>query len=268
MPVTVEVPETVEDVVGALGDDGAVVIAGGTQVMPRLNTEVHRDRRRWSACAARAWPGSRSRTTPPPSAPRPRSRSSARTTASPSCGPSSSRSPRRRSATSPPSAATCSSPSPTATSRSRCSRSTPRPTSPARARATRAVEELVHDGPPAGGVVTAVRFAIPQTFRYVKAMRRRLNSGSIVTVAAALTVEDGTVTAARIALGGAGDRPRRAPSAEAALIGGPLDAERAEAAGRAALDDAEPFTDAYASAWYRGRVLPVHVRRALIGEAA
>ncbi len=40
MPVTVEVPETVEDVVGALGGDGAVVIAGGTQVMPRLNTEV------------------------------------------------------------------------------------------------------------------------------------------------------------------------------------------------------------------------------------
>ena len=27
-------------------------------------------------------------------------------------------------------------------------------------------------------------------------------------------------------------------------------------------------TDAYASAWYRARVLPVHVRRALIGEAA
>ena len=45
-------------------------------------------------------------------------------------------------------------------------------------------------------------------------------------------------------------------------------AERAEAAGRAALEDAEPFTDAYASAWYRARVLPVHVRRALIGEAA
>ena len=26
--------------------------------------------------------------------------------------------------------------------------------------------------------------------------------------------------------------------------------------------------DAYASAWYRRRVLPVHVRRALLGEAA
>ena len=36
--------------------------------------------------------------------------------------------------------------------------------------------------------------------------------------------------------------------------------------GEAALQDAEPFDDAYASAWYRGRVLPVHVRRALLGE--
>jgi CO/xanthine dehydrogenase FAD-binding subunit len=40
MPVTVEVPESVAGVVGALGE-GAVVIAGGTQVMPRINTERH-----------------------------------------------------------------------------------------------------------------------------------------------------------------------------------------------------------------------------------
>ena len=72
----------------------------------------------------------------------------------------------------------------------------------------------------------------------------------------------------RLALGGAGRTPIRSAAAEAVLAGGPLDRERAEAAGRAALEDAEPFTDAYASAWYRARVLPVHVRRALIGEAA
>src|SRR5687768_5746118 len=40
MPITVETPESVADVVGALGD-GAVVIAGGTHVMPRINTEAH-----------------------------------------------------------------------------------------------------------------------------------------------------------------------------------------------------------------------------------
>src|SRR5829696_1065146 len=40
MPVTVEVPESVDGVLGALGD-GAVVLAGGTQVMPRINTGAH-----------------------------------------------------------------------------------------------------------------------------------------------------------------------------------------------------------------------------------
>jgi carbon-monoxide dehydrogenase medium subunit len=113
-----------------------------------------------------------------------------------------------------------------------------------------------------GILVTAVRFAIPAEFRYTKAMRRRLNSASIVTVAAVLG------DAPRLALGGAGRKPVRSAAAEAVLAAGPLDRERAEAAGQAARDDAEPFTDAYASAWYRGRVLPVHVRRALIGEAA
>jgi CO/xanthine dehydrogenase FAD-binding subunit len=113
-----------------------------------------------------------------------------------------------------------------------------------------------------GDLVTAVRFSIPAEFRYTKAMRRRLNSASIVTVAAVLGDEP------RLALGGAGRRPIRSTSAEAVLAAGPLDRDRAEAAGRAALEDAEPFTDAYASAWYRARVLPVHVRRALIGEAA
>ena len=41
---------------------------------------------------------------------------------------------------------------------------------------------------------------------------------------------------------------------------------RAGIVGRAAVQDADPFDDAYASAWYRRRVLPVHVRRALLGE--
>jgi CO/xanthine dehydrogenase FAD-binding subunit len=125
---------------------------------------------------------------------------------------------------------------------------------------SRGVADVI--GLPAGHVVTAVRFALPAEFRYTKAMRRKLNSASIVTVAAVLGPEP------RLALGGAGRRPIRSAAAEAVLAAGPLDRERAEAAGRAALEDAEPFTDAYASAWYRARVLPVHVRRALIGETA
>jgi CO/xanthine dehydrogenase FAD-binding subunit len=108
----------------------------------------------------------------------------------------------------------------------------------------------------AEGLVTQVSFKTPAQWFYTKAMRRKQNSASIVTVAS-----DGT----RIALGGVAPRPIRALAAEAALAG-TIDREHVEAAAAAAVDDADPFDDAYASAWYRRRVLPVHVRRALLGE--
>ena len=117
--------------------------------------------------------------------------------------------------------------------------------------ATATVEELE------SGLVTAVSFELPKEWRFTKAMRRRLNSASIVTVAAVL--DEGRT---RIALGGVAPRPVRARHAEEALAHG------VEAAAQAALEDADPFDDAYASAWYRRRVLPVHVRRALLGEEA
>jgi CO/xanthine dehydrogenase FAD-binding subunit len=112
-------------------------------------------------------------------------------------------------------------------------------------------------------LVTSVSFEIPGDgeWFFTKAMRRRQNSASIVTVAAVVTPD--TV---RIALGGVAPRPVRATAAEAALAGRPLDREHVERAAAAAVEDAEPFDDAYASAWYRRRVLPVHVRRALLGE--
>ncbi len=108
----------------------------------------------------------------------------------------------------------------------------------------------------AEGLVTRVRFKTPAQWFYTKAMRRKQNSASIVTVAS-----DGV----RIALGGVAPRPIRALAAEAALAG-TIDREHVEAAAAAAVQDADPFDDAYASAWYRRRVLPVHVRRALLGE--
>ncbi|MGB3440657.1 MAG: FAD binding domain-containing protein [Actinophytocola sp.] len=115
-------------------------------------------------------------------------------------------------------------------------------------------------------VVTTIHFGLPHTWRYRKAMRRRHNSASIVTVAAALVVGDGVVEQATIALGGVARAPVRARAAERALIGRPLDRAAAEAAAEAAHEGTAPFDDAYASAWYRARVLPVHVRRALLGE--
>lgn len=129
------------------------------------------------------------------------------------------------------------------------------------------VAEILEQRVAPGEIVVALRFAVPAegTWFWTKAMRRKLNSAAIVAVAAVVETTDGAVSAARIALGGAGSRPIRAGSAEATLIGKPLDDASVGEAARRALDDAEPFTDAYASAWYRARVLPVHLRRAILG---
>ncbi|GAB3458394.1 FAD binding domain-containing protein [Actinophytocola sediminis] len=117
-------------------------------------------------------------------------------------------------------------------------------------------------------VVSTVHFDLPATgtWRYRKAMRRRFNSAAIVTVAAFVGVDGGIVRHARIALGGVGPRPVRALAAERALLGAPFDQASVAAAASAARVGAEPLDDAYASAWYRDRVLPVHVRRALLDE--
>lgn len=117
-------------------------------------------------------------------------------------------------------------------------------------------------------VVSAVHFGLPPagTWFYRKAMRRRVNSASIVTVAAVVAVEGGLVRHARIALGGVAPRPVRARAAEATLLGSAFDRSTIEAAAEHAREGIEPVDDAYASAWYRHRVLPVHVRRALLGE--
>ncbi|WP_187414292.1 FAD binding domain-containing protein [Nonomuraea sp. PA05] len=128
------------------------------------------------------------------------------------------------------------------------------------------LERVVADGLPAGDLVTSIRFTAPAegTFRFYKASRRRLNSGSIVTVAARITIEDGLVRDVRLALGGLSRRLLRASGAERVLRGAPLTPEVIAQAAEA--DVIEPFDDAYASAWYRARVYPVHLRRALLGS--
>jgi carbon-monoxide dehydrogenase medium subunit len=101
----------------------------------------------------------------------------------------------------------------------------------------------------AEGLVIAVSFSVPERWFYTKAMRRRQNSASIVTVAS-----DGT----RIALGGVARTPVRAIAAAEALASGDI-----ERAAELSVEAADPFDDAFASAWDRRRDLPVHGRRAM-----
>ncbi|MDN5787886.1 FAD binding domain-containing protein, partial [Pseudorhodobacter sp.] len=66
-----------------------------------------------------------------------------------------------------------------------------------------------------------------------------------------VSVESGTVTAARIAFGGMAGTPKRAAAAEAALIGKLWSLEAAEASKAALQTDFSPMSDMRASAAYR-----------------
>ena len=133
---------------------------------------------------------------------------------------------------------------------------------------TTAAESVISDGVATGELVTSVSFDLPADggWFFIKAMRRRLNSASIVTIAANLDLNDQTVDKASVALGACGSTARRSPAAEIALVGSSVDEPTVDAAAQAAVGDAEFFTDEYASAWYRERVFPVHFRRALLGH--
>jgi CO/xanthine dehydrogenase FAD-binding subunit len=131
-----------------------------------------------------------------------------------------------------------------------------------------AVETLVRTGVKKGEIVTQLSFALPapDTFKFVKATRRAYNSAAIVTVAAVVKLENGRISDCSMALGGVAKHPVRAKTVEKNLAGKPLDRANIDTAAKTAKDDIDPFDDAYASAWYRARVTPVHIRRALIGE--
>ncbi len=102
---------------------------------------------------------------------------------------------------------------------------------------------------------------------FVKFGRRAANTPAVVTVAARVAVENGTVADARIALGAVGPHPLRARSAEATLTGSSLDDASIAAAARAAAEEAQPETDAIATDWYRRRMTALFVERVLRGIA-
>jgi xanthine dehydrogenase YagS FAD-binding subunit len=76
-----------------------------------------------------------------------------------------------------------------------------------------------------GDLITAVELPAPvaANSRYRKVRDRASFAFALVSVAAALQVRDGTVTEARLALGGVAPKPWRAREAERLLVGGPAD---------------------------------------------
>jgi xanthine dehydrogenase YagS FAD-binding subunit len=97
-----------------------------------------------------------------------------------------------------------------------------------------------------GELIEAVRLpALPLARRssYTKVRERASFSFAVVSVAAALAVEDGVVKGVRIALGGVAHKPWRAHRAEEALPGSPANDESFARAAETELAEARPLRD-------------------------
>jgi xanthine dehydrogenase small subunit len=115
-------------------------------------------------------------------------------------------------------------------------------------------------------LVTVARPTSPEAFRFRKVARVKPKGTSVLSIAAHLPLSGGRVTNARVAYGAMAPTPIRARAVERALEGRTLDAAGIAPALAAASEGINPPTDALASAWYRREVLPIHLRRLLLGE--
>jgi carbon-monoxide dehydrogenase medium subunit len=110
-----------------------------------------------------------------------------------------------------------------------------------------------------------VELEIPKAERsgYAKIGRRSSMTLPVVNAAVRLDLaDDGAIASAVVAVG-VGSVPERAPSVEAALLGRSPEPDDVRVAAARVLDDVEPVDDEHASWWYRGRVAPVVIVRAV-----
>ena len=98
---------------------------------------------------------------------------------------------------------------------------------------------------------------------YLRLEYRRQMEIAVVGATAVVTVGDGVVTAARIAMTALSATIRRVPEAEAALVGSDGGAAAVEAAGAAVAAAATPISDVRGSAGYRRAMAAVIAGRAI-----
>jgi carbon-monoxide dehydrogenase medium subunit len=90
---------------------------------------------------------------------------------------------------------------------------------------------------------------------------------SIVSVAAAVRVDGGSIAEARVALGNMGPTPVRATAVEQALVGQSATADAVREAAARAADGTSPVTDLNGDADYRRHLAGVLTRRAVLAAA-
>lgn len=111
--------------------------------------------------------------------------------------------------------------------------------------------------------VTVQRPRDPSSLRFLKVTRVKPKGISILSIA----VTAGN-RSTRVAYNGMSPTPMRALAVERALEGKTLDTAGIATALAVAAEGTAPADDAIASAWYRREVLPVHLRRLLLGESS
>src|SRR2546421_9127775 len=97
-----------------------------------------------------------------------------------------------------------------------------------------------------GDLVTHVTLPPPITGSqqvYLKLRDRASYEFALASAAVVITLAGGTVTRARVALGGVGTKPWRSPEAETALVGQPANDATFRKAAEAALRDAKPQSE-------------------------
>lgn len=119
-----------------------------------------------------------------------------------------------------------------------------------------------------GELIRGVRIPRPLSALtgFHKISKRTYDDISSVAVGFAIEVADGTVTQARIGLGGVAATPLRALATEAALTGRPWSAETVEEAAQVLSREGTPMDDHRASAAYRAAMLGNALRKLAFEE--
>jgi len=129
------------------------------------------------------------------------------------------------------------------------------------------LDEFISRRERGASLVSAVTFKRPpaEALRFAKVTRVHPKGMSVLSIAAQLPLASGRVTGARIAYAGMAPTPVRAKAAERALEGRTLDAAGIAPALAVAAEGTSPADDPIASAWWRREILPIHLRRLLLG---
>ncbi len=102
---------------------------------------------------------------------------------------------------------------------------------------------------------------------FQKLGRRAAETLSVVNAAAYVETENGTCTKARVAVGSAAPTCKLCTAAAQALVGMPLSPETVKAAMAKVNEVLSPIDDIRASAWYRLETAPVMATRAVLAAA-